>query len=80
MIHSVLQRRGGGKALLGGIENKVHHKVTEYGHKLKFSNLYIFETRWCKQLMFQTIWSNKIHGLKYRISTTPGCKDVGVGK
>jgi len=25
---------------------------------------------------FQTIWSNKIHSLKYKKSTTSGCKDI----
>ena len=36
-------------------------------HKLKFSNLYIFTTGWCRPLIFQTniIWSNRILSLKY---------------
>ena len=47
-------------------------------HKLKFSNPYIFETWWCKPLVFQTkiIWASRLHSFKYLRSTTFGCKDI----
>ena len=40
-------------------------KELSFCHKLKFHNPYIFETSWCKPLLFQTpiILSNRIHSL-----------------
>ena len=51
-------------------------------NKLWFSNLYIFETQWCKPLIFQTdiIWSNRTDSLKYQSSTTLKSKDRGIRK
>ena len=48
----------------------------------KLSNPYIFATRWCKPLIFQTkiIGSNNIHSLKYLRFTTLRCKDIGIRK
>ena len=40
-------------------------------HELKFSHPYILATRWCKPLIFQTL---------YLRSTVLGCKDIGIGK
>ena len=47
-------------------------------NKIKYLNLNIFRTRWCKPLIFQTqiIWSNRIHSLKYLRSATFGSKDT----
>ena len=55
-------------------------KELSFGHKLKFSNPYFFETLWCKPLIFQTqaFWSVRIHSLKYQRSTTSGCTDIGI--
>ena len=60
-------------------ENK---KKLSFGHKLKFSNWYIFVNWRCKPLIFQTktIWSYRIHSLKYQRSFTLGCKDIGIEK
>ena len=51
-------------------------------HKLKRSRPYIFATWWRKPLIFQTstIWSNRIHSVKYVRSTTLGCKDTRIRK
>ena len=50
--------------------------------QIKFSNSYIFATRWRKPLIFQTyiIWANQIHSLKYLRSTTLGFKDKEIIK
>ena len=52
-------------------------KELSLGHKLKYSNPYIFKTRCYKPLIFQTqvIWLNRFHSLKYLRSTTFGSKD-----
>ena len=59
-------------------------KEMSFCHKLKFSNpySYIYETWWCKALIFQTliIWSYRIHSLKYKRSMTLGCKDTRIRK
>ena len=51
-------------------------------NKIKYLNLNIFRTRWCKPLIFQTqiIWSNRIHSLKYLRSATFGSKDIVIRK
>jgi len=51
-------------------------------HKLKFCNLYILTTWWCKSLIFQTlvIWSNRINILKYLRYQRLSCKDIGIRK
>ena len=51
-------------------------------NKIKYSNLNIFRTRFCKPLIFQTqiIWSNRIHSLKYLRSATFGSKDIVIRK
>ena len=43
------------------------HQGRSTCHKLKFSNPFIFATRWSKFLKFQTyiIWCGRIHSLKY---------------
>ena len=47
-------------------------------NKIKYLNLNIFRTRWCKPLTFKTqiIWSNRIHSLKYLRYATFGSKDT----
>ena len=51
-------------------------------NKIKYLNLNIFRTRFCKPLIFQTqiIWSNRIHSLKYVRSATFGSKDIVIKK
>ena len=48
-------------------------------HKSQFSNTYIFTTKWCKPLIFQTytVWYNRSHSLKYLRSISLGCWDIG---
>ena len=50
--------------------------------KLNYLNPNIFRTRCCKLLIFQTqtIWSNRIHSLKYLKFTTFGSKDIVIRK
>ena len=61
-------------------KNSVPMKAKElsFCHKLKFFNPYIFKTWWCKPLIFLTltIWSTRIHSLKYQRSTSSDCKDI----
>ena len=35
-------------------ETQINTKELSFSHKIKFSNPYIFATRWCKPLIFQT--------------------------
>ena len=35
-------------------EIQINTKELSFSHKIKFSNPYIFATRWCKPLIFQT--------------------------
>ena len=54
-------------------------KELSFCHKLAFSNPYIFETWWCKPLLFQTwtiIWSNRINSLNYQRSRKTGWKEL----
>ena len=46
----------------------------------KFLNLYIFATWRNKILIFHTeaIWSNSFYNLKYQMSMTSSCKDIGI--
>ena len=55
---------------------KTSLKELSFCHKLKFYNLYFFETWFCIPLIFQTFkafWSFRIYSLKYQRSTTSGC-------
>ena len=51
-------------------------------NKCKFYNPYIFAIWWCKPLIVQTrtVRLNRIHSLKYQMSTTSGFKDIGISK
>ena len=51
-------------------------------NEIKYLNLNIFRTRFCKPLIFQTqiSWSNRIHSLKYLRSATFGSKDIVIKK
>ena len=51
-------------------------------NKIKYLNLNIFRTRFCKPLIFQTqiIWSNRIYSLKNLRSATFGSKDIVIRK
>jgi len=48
--------------------------------KLKFYNPYISATWFCKPLIIQTqtVWFDRIQGLKYQTSTLLGCKDYKI--
>ena len=46
-------------------------------HKINFSNPYIFETWWCKHLIFQTIWSNRIQSIS-KVDYTASCNIIGI--
>ena len=53
------------------------HSTSLY-YKFKISMPYICVTWWCKPLIFQTIWSNRVRSLKYGKSTNLGCKDIWI--
>ena len=57
-------------------------KELSFYNKIEFSNINIFTTWYCKPLIFHayTIWSNRIHNLKYQRSMTLGWADVGFRK
>ena len=57
-------------------------KELSFRHKIQFSNPYIFTTWFCKPLIFKTknIWSNRIQSLKFKRSTTSGCRAIGIVK
>ena len=63
-------------------DKRINCKELILCHKLRFSNLYIFEIQCCKPLTFQTfiIWSNRSHSLKCQRSTTLDSKDIGIRK
>ena len=50
-------------------------------HKLWFSNFYIFATKFCRALIFQTIHSARAYNLslKYLRFTSSGSIDIGIG-
>ena len=70
------------------IHDKIIHfwhdrkELSFFCHKLRFSNPYIFATRFRWSLIFQTmnsVWSNS-RSLKYQRFTRSGCKDIGIRK
>ena len=62
-------------------DTKLIQTELSFGLKLKFSNPYIFATRYNKPLIFQTlaVQAYTIHSLKYLLSTTMSCyEDYGI--
>ena len=68
--------------LFEGIGDKNKPKELSFYHNLKFSNLYIFESRCHRPFIFQTIISLRSNNLrwKYQMVTPSGCKDIGIRK
>ena len=68
---------GGGRGR-GGHLKILPTKKLSFCSELKLSNLYFFETLWCKPLIFQTqaFWSNRIDNLNYQRSKTSGLEFV----
>ena len=67
----------GGGPVLALYTYKVVKKVFPINTNFMVS---IFGTWWWDPFIFQTIWSNRIHSLKYEKSVTLVCTDISVKK